>query len=166
MAVLPSLSAVDMYQGQQISPRRRAILHMAQAFESQHSFGHFINKRFFKRSPAFFFALPEMYIACGAYGATFTGVVTSQDSSLEPVERLILKVAWDDYDAIQSFERNARLDITTRQGIKPFDRSVVREAYITRSVCRLAQEAMLPWFSLYCLFSYVPLLIDNVLIET
>jgi hypothetical protein len=97
-----------------------------------------IGRKYFERSQSFFFALPEMYIACGAYGATFTGIITDAPPESEPVERVILKVAWDDADAIQSFAAHGRLDITTAKGVKPFDRSVIREAIVTRQVSRIA----------------------------
>jgi hypothetical protein len=125
-----------------------------------------IGRLYFERSQSFFYALPEMYIACGAYGATFTGLVTEAAPDLEPVERLILKVAWDDADAIESFALNGRLNITTAQGVKPFDRSVIREAIVTRCMSRITQQFKLPFFSLYCVFAYLPLTIENVLVET
>ena len=119
-----------------------------------------IPRKYFERSSQFFYVLPEMYIACGAYGATFTGLMPTKN------ERVIMKVAWDDADALESFSRRGRLEITTDTGIKSFDRSVLREAIVSRCLSRVAQETLVPWFSLYCIYAYVPLGIDNVLVET
>lgn len=71
-----------------MSPRRLALCKLADSFES---FGHMLPLSTF-RHHTIFGALPEMYVASGSYGATFTGKVFVRDS----VERVILKVAWDD----------------------------------------------------------------------
>ncbi len=78
-----------------------------------------------------------MYIACGSYGATFTGRVYTREA---PLERVILKIAWDDQDAIDSFERDTTMRVTTPEGVKPFDRFVVREAIVTRLLAALARS--------------------------
>jgi hypothetical protein len=52
-----------------------------------------IPSAFFQGQKSLGFALPEMYIACGAYGATFTGLVLNPNQ-----ERVIMKIAWDDAD--------------------------------------------------------------------
>ena len=56
--------------------------------------------------------------------------------------------------------------VTTPQGVKPFDRFVVREAIITRLLARLARDHNQPWFSPYALFAYVPLKSENVLVKS
>jgi hypothetical protein len=95
----------------EMGDRRRAIAQALGQFESKHPFGHSLAPSLFSNA----IVSPDFLLGQGAYGTTFSGVLTRLD------ERVIMKIAWENKESLDAFHSTSKIHMTTVDGVKAFD---------------------------------------------
>lgn len=152
------LSVQEMIQSArgryEMGSRRLAIQRALNTYEQKYPFGHLLTTASFSNA----LVAPDFLLGQGAYGTTFSGVLTKLN------ERVIVKIAWENKATLESFRTTQKLHMTTKEGVKAFDQSALREAIISKLVAHISAD--LPWFSPYYSFHLIPLKFDQVYLET